>query len=85
MCDDGANTASCNLTNCQPPTCGDGIINAAAGEECDGNELCADDCHWEFSLGGGCAGCSSSGGGDSLLFAGFVAFTLRRRRRARRA
>jgi hypothetical protein len=86
MCDDGADTATCNLTNCQPPVCGDGIINDAAGEECDSNELCAADCHWAFSLGGGCAGCSSNGsGGCSLVIAGLVAFTLRRRRRARRA
>jgi MYXO-CTERM domain-containing protein len=85
VCDEGADTATCNLDNCQPPTCGDGIINDAV-EECDSNELCTADCKWAFSLGGGCAGCSSSSeGSGSLVLAGLVAFTLRRRRRARRA
>jgi hypothetical protein len=83
-CDDGANTATCNLTNCQPPTCGDGIINDAAGEECDSNELCTDDCHWSFSLGGGCAGCASSGPDASLLLLLGLPW-LGRRRRVRRA
>jgi MYXO-CTERM domain-containing protein len=88
MCDDGADTATCNLQNCQPPVCGDGIINDAV-EDCDSNELCTTECKWAFSLGGGCAGCSSNGtrgdGGGALLLAGVLAFTLRRRRRARRA
>ena len=85
MCDDGMDTAACNLQNCQPPMCGDGIINDAV-EECDSNELCTAECKWSFSLGGGCAGCSSSSGAPgSLLLASVVAFTLRRRRRARRA
>jgi hypothetical protein len=77
-CDDGANTASCNLDNCQPPMCGDGIINDAAGEECDGNELC-ESCKVTFSLGGGCAGCASSGGESWWLGIG-LALVLRRRR-----
>jgi uncharacterized protein (TIGR03382 family) len=84
MCDDGANTANCNLTNCQPPACGDGIVNEAAGEECDGDALCSTDCKWAFSLGGGCAGCSSSDSSGSLLLVAVVAFSVRRRRRARR-
>ena len=33
-CDDGEETATCNA-DCTAATCGDGQVNAAAGEECD--------------------------------------------------
>lgn len=81
VCDDGADTANCNLDNCLPPVCGDAIINDAAGEECDGNELC-ESCKVTFSLGGGCAGCATSGSNASFWLSVGVALWLRRRRRA---
>ncbi|MEC9465419.1 MAG: hypothetical protein VX834_06530, partial [Myxococcota bacterium] len=34
ICDDGADTATCNA-GCSLPVCGDGYVNAAAGETCD--------------------------------------------------
>jgi len=38
-CDDGKDTAACNAGNCQPPMCGDGIVNVAANEDCETGEL----------------------------------------------
>jgi hypothetical protein len=49
-CDDGADTAECNLLTCTAPVCGDGYPNAAAGEECDpggiglSSTICNSDC-----------------------------------------
>jgi cysteine-rich repeat protein len=48
VCDDGMDTADCN-GDCSKPSCGDGYLNMAAGEECDdGNnddtDACRNDC-----------------------------------------
>jgi MYXO-CTERM domain-containing protein len=43
-CDDGGETATCDA-DCTPALCGDGAVNAAAGETCDdGNDNALDDC-----------------------------------------
>ena len=85
-CDDGKDTAACNLANCQVPACGDGIVNVAAGEDCESGALCdLATCSYQFSLGGGCAGCGAQGGGGSLALAGLVGALVTRRRRARTA
>jgi cysteine-rich repeat protein len=43
-CDDGGQSATCNM-DCTLAACGDGHANAAAGEECDdGNEISGDGC-----------------------------------------
>lgn len=43
-CDDGEDTASCDA-DCTAPACGDGHLNAAAGEQCDdGNTTAQDGC-----------------------------------------
>lgn len=87
MCDEGVDSATCNLANCQPPVCGDGIVNAAAGEECEGGTLCDDACKVEFTVGGGCAGCGSSGtsatgDGSALALLAFAGLLGRRRKQA---
>ncbi|MCA9656806.1 MAG: DUF4215 domain-containing protein, partial [Myxococcales bacterium] len=44
QCDDAGESATCNA-DCTPAACGDMIVNAAAGEECDdGNEVDTDEC-----------------------------------------
>ncbi len=43
-CDTGGASATCDI-DCTAPACGDGIINAAAGEQCDdGNAAAGDGC-----------------------------------------
>jgi uncharacterized protein (TIGR03382 family) len=80
----GVDTATCNADNCQAPRCGDGYLNVAASEECESGTLCdMTSCTFDISIGGGCAGCASSGETGGLpLFALTFAFVLRRRRRA---
>jgi hypothetical protein len=34
ICDDGGESATCNV-DCTPAVCGDGVVDMAAGEECD--------------------------------------------------
>src|SRR5207253_332935 len=51
QCDDGGETATCNI-DCSTAHCGDGLVNATAGEQCDdGNAAdgdgCSHDCHLE--------------------------------------
>jgi len=44
VCDDGAASPACD-TDCTLPVCGDGLLNSAAGEECDdGNQASGDGC-----------------------------------------
>ena len=82
-CDDGEDTAECNLANCQPPMCGDGIVNAAAGEGCETGELCdLTTCDYNFSVGGGCGGCSSGDAGAGVIIALLLLRPRGRRRRA---
>lgn len=42
-CDEAGETASCDA-DCTFPVCGDGVVNEAAGEECDGGPGCDDEC-----------------------------------------
>jgi cysteine-rich repeat protein len=65
--DDGQNTANCDA-DCTLPECGDGIVNAAAGETCEPGELgeCPD-----CGMGGG-GGNGSGGCGQQAIFAGLV-------------
>jgi MYXO-CTERM domain-containing protein len=93
-CDEGGeeNTATCEV-DCTLPACGDGIFNAAAGEECDPTDpdpdapACTDDCilAGAFARGsGGCGtGCAASKGGSvgGLALMGLVLLVLVRRRR----
>jgi hypothetical protein len=85
QCDSsGVDSATCVGTTCKTSTCGDGYINAAAGEECEGGELCeVDTCTYEYSVGGGCAGCGVGGRGDASWLALLV--LLRRRRKRQRS
>jgi len=83
LCDDGKDTASCNVANCQAPACGDGIVNFAAGEECEDGTWCdVPSCQFNFSVGGGCAGCASGGGGGGAWWLVALAWLLGRRRRS---
>jgi hypothetical protein len=87
-CDDGGESATCNV-DCSPTACGDGYVNVAADEECEGGELCdMTTCRVTFTVGGGCAGCGTSGptsrDGVPPALAGLIV-ALRRRRRARAA
>ena len=43
FCDDGGESAACDV-DCTDAVCGDGMINAAAGEACDGGAACGPDC-----------------------------------------
>ena len=46
VCDDGGESATCNA-DCTAASCGDGVVNRAAGEICDDagrSDLCNDDC-----------------------------------------
>lgn len=44
-CEIGSDPRECDLQDCTAPVCGDGVHNAAAGEECDdGNHSNNDDC-----------------------------------------
>ena len=42
-CDEGVETALCD-EDCTPVSCGDGVVNVSAGEECDGDELAGETC-----------------------------------------
>lgn len=44
-CDSAADTPTCNANLCTAPTCGDGYVNAAAGETCESNGVDAVDCN----------------------------------------
>ncbi len=85
-CDDGAaDTEGCIAETCQPSTCGDGYVNAAASEECEpGESLCDASCHYTFSLGGGCAGCGAGGASAVAPWSIACAVLALRRRRSRR-
>jgi hypothetical protein len=84
-CDDGEDTPTCNLANCQPAACGDGIVNVAASEDCEAGSLCdLPTCSYNFSVGGGCAGCGADGGdGAGWLVVVACALFLRRKRSQR--
>ncbi len=81
-CDEGTvDTATCNAIDCQIPSCGDGHINLAAGEDCEGDSLCDSvTCTYEFTLGGGCRGCAANGTGDLVCVVAVFALVIRRRR-----
>jgi cysteine-rich repeat protein len=65
-CDMGpTDTATCNgagagAASCAPPTCGDGYINAAAGEVCDNNNFGGQSCITKGFSGGGPLLCTGS-------------------------
>ncbi|MBA3396655.1 MAG: hypothetical protein H0T89_28750 [Deltaproteobacteria bacterium] len=84
QCDSGGvDTEACNA-DCQPPRCGDGHVNVAANEACEAGTLCdLTTCTYEYSVGGGCAGCGASGGHDALLSVTCASFAIARRRRRR--
>lgn len=86
VCDDGGeDTAICNSANCQPPACGDGIVNGAAQEDCETGSLCdVRTCTYNFTVGGGCAGCAAQDDSDGALWliACAAVVIVRRRRRA---
>ncbi len=42
-CDEGGETATCDA-DCTVPQCGDGVVNEAAGEACDGGPTCGPSC-----------------------------------------
>jgi len=69
-CDDGGESATCN-TNCTVSSCGDGVVNATAGESCDkGNEFdCPDDCGID---GGGGAGGAPPSCDEVITYAGMT-------------
>ncbi len=86
-CDPGAEgeTPDCNA-NCTLRRCGDGYINVMADEECELDALCdPTTCQVTYTLGGGCAGCSSQSPSGLWLAGLALALTARRRRRARTA
>ncbi|MBT8495677.1 MAG: lamin tail domain-containing protein [Deltaproteobacteria bacterium] len=89
-CDEGGeNTETCDL-DCTFPVCGDGVFNAAAGEDCDPMDpdpdapACTDECTLDgaFARGsGGCSASTSAGFGAFALLAILIALAGRRRRR----
>ena len=61
VCDDGEATATCDA-DCTPPDCGDGLVNAPAGELCDdGNAIDSDACTTQ---------CQPAACGDGFVQAG---------------
>ena len=84
-CDEGGGESATCDQDCTTPTCGDGTLNQAAGEECDDGRQedgdgCSADCHHE--PGGGDDGCgcrAGSGAGTGWLLLLFLAATRRRR------
>lgn len=46
VCDDAGASATCD-DDCTAVVCGDGVVNAAAGEQCDGVAACDANCMWE--------------------------------------
>jgi MYXO-CTERM domain-containing protein len=90
-CDEGGagETAECD-EDCTVPTCGDGLVNEAAGEECDDarqedGDGCSADCVVEPGGGDdddGC-GCRTGGGSGAAVWIALLALVaIRRRRRA---
>ncbi|HEU5058011.1 MAG TPA: multicopper oxidase domain-containing protein [Kofleriaceae bacterium] len=90
-CDEGGagETADCD-EDCTVPTCGDGLVNEAAGEECDDGRQedgdgCSADCVVEPDGGGGgddgcgCRAGSGSGAAVWLVLLALAAATRRRR------
>ncbi len=51
LCDDAGESPSCNA-DCTPAGCGDGVVNAAAGEACDESEFAGASCQTEGFDGG---------------------------------
>jgi hypothetical protein len=88
QCDSsGVDSETCVGATCLVSACGDGYVNAAAGEDCEAGELCdTSTCQYNFSVGGGCAGCGVSGMPDAswLLCVAGGLLVLRRRRRVTR-
>jgi MYXO-CTERM domain-containing protein len=83
-CDDGGETEACNA-DCTVRACGDGYVNVMA-EDCDGDPLCdPTTCRSTYTLGGGCAGCTSETPSSLWLAAFVLGLSVRRRRRARAA
>ncbi len=75
----GVDSDTCVGSTCMLTACGDGHVNGAAGEECEDGDLCdPSTCEYTFSVGGGCAGCATSGSDPSWLV---LLVLLRRRRR----
>ena len=48
VCDDGGTQSGdgCSADCLSDETCGNGIVDVAAGEQCDGGEYCQPDCSW---------------------------------------
>ncbi|HEX5061254.1 MAG TPA: hypothetical protein VFV99_17930 [Kofleriaceae bacterium] len=86
QCDSsGVDSETCNGATCLTSACGDGYVNAAAGEDCETGELCdTSTCTFNFSVGGGCAGCGVGGMPDASWLLGGGLLLLRRRRRSTR-
>jgi len=91
QCDSsGVDDETCNGATCLVSACGDGYVNAAAGEDCETGELCeTSTCKYNFSVGGGCAGCGVTGMPDAswppcVAGAGGLLALRRRRRPTRR-
>ena len=79
----GIDSSTCNGATCLTSACGDGYVNVAAGETCDGDESWCDPtmCQYDFLIGGGCAGCSSSGRDGSGALVVLALMLVARRRR----
>ena len=68
-CDDGSESAACD-TDCTVAECGDGLANATAGEQCDGDDLLGATCADEGFDGGSLAcdvGCMRDVGGCGFV------------------
>jgi hypothetical protein len=82
VCDSsGVDTDGCVGATCQPSSCGDGYVNAAAGEECESGPLCdPTTCKVNYTVGGGCTGCSArDGSGGAWLMVVIAGLLVRRR------
>jgi cysteine-rich repeat protein len=87
-CDDGSESATCNA-DCIPATCGDGTVNATAGEACDdGNLVAGDGCDPTCHVGpvSGIIATIAGGGFSGVAFdpTGRIAFSDAGRQRVMR-
>jgi uncharacterized repeat protein (TIGR01451 family) len=79
----GVDADDCDAATCVTPACGDGYINSAAGEVCDGELLCDPaTCTFDYTIGGGCGGCETSDQGAPWLIVLLGAAIVLRRRQA---
>ena len=88
-CDEGGGESETCDEDCTTPTCGDGLVNQAAGEECDDGRQedgdgCSADCLDEPGGGDdgddGC-GCRAGGGSGAAVWLVLLALAATRRRR----